>query len=248
MARLSIERNQKLSLKIMPRVESAKSYYLQLSNTKHRGGILADFCTECLLHLGVFARVAVELEGELAHWRSANEPSDGVSGQTMELGWGLATDRVEDLIELLKIDHTEEFLRIARIIMEKSITLSGFGIAKEIAEILASIREIAEAKGIPDADLRTTAKIIAKSEIFMMSGLIASQIALMQVRALTREPALQSLPLPLKEMSQQRHLEAREEIAARVLEARKLQEKRAPMSYLRFPREGLWPTRSETEN
>jgi hypothetical protein len=185
---------------------------------------------------------------ELLVWTGRYRESNDLSNQIARVGFDLAIASLDGCIRLLAVDRTEQVLELAKVILDKSVSLSGGEGLKLLYDALKAPSEIHDVLNSGRASRKTTAKTLSEIELFTATALFSTQYAVAQVRALTDPISEPVSRLPLneggrivmhnaKQVVVRYLLEARRELAARQEAA----EKGSSESCVLFPIEGLWP-------
>lgn len=234
----SSDRLRRVNNQIMKAVQSTTERFLCISKGREKGNIAVALATECVIHTMVFGKTATNLMEELILWTIDHPPHS--FGRHQQLGWDWALASIEGLIKTIRLSQVSQFLALARIIVESIGKLSGADHVLKLIEACDSLSDVIETSGIDNADFIKTGKILTTWEIYLMSGLLASQYAVMQVHALTN-PNKDNLDRSLAELGKEASEKAKQAVGDRIVQVRSEIFPSGSQLPLHFPERGMWP-------
>lgn len=220
------------------------STFSRLASEGHAGRIASGLSQECNVHLTALTFIVATLLGELSAWL-ASRPADQtpMARDIDRCGWSYALEGIEQCTRAVQVDRTDQWIALARVITAKAVNLAGGEYYKTAVEIVEALENIEKVADIQVADIRTTVKVLAKIELFLMSTLLAGQYAVARVRALTGPAGESTLKEALDSISQEAGRQARQVVIDNIHKARKATAVVAgpEEGEITLLRDGFWP-------
>jgi hypothetical protein len=141
-------------------------------------------------------------------------------------------------VKCAQVDKTEQLLELAYVIVEKAASLAGFEMVKTIFEIANALKESNKISHLLTADQLTAAEVFLEFDLFLMTVLASSQLAVAQVHALTRPQDL--FDASIEEAGRKLMSESKQFVAERVRQARRVMAEEGAKSHILFHEDGMW--------
>jgi len=223
------------------------AFFGQFSSPEHASIIGAALYCEYSIHTFAIGRVLVDLFNELSRWWAAHKKRTDRISPAEELALQSAVTRIEQCVKVLEMNNLDQLTRLGKIVLDAAVAYFELELLKHLFELLAIVT-----RRDPGTDPRmeTTARVLSELELFCGIGLLASQIAVQHVHALTTPLTEEQLnEKSIEERAKDGMRAARSFVAARLREQR--ESTRASLVgtpgelalRCRFPEDGLWPTR-----
>ncbi|MFN0107005.1 MAG: hypothetical protein ACKV2U_33535 [Bryobacteraceae bacterium] len=230
---------------------SNKNFDSLFRKNKNPGRISSRLHVEYVVHVGAVIRIAQALFTEMQAWAVSRKPGQNAQSDKIDaFGWKLAVESLEQCIDVLKVDKTDQIIQVGIVIAEKMVDLFGGAQLKSYLELLKAIKETIDTSGVQGADHRTTAKVLLSVEVLLRSLLFTSQYAVAQVRCSTPGPGL-DFDVSLEVAGQKVMNEAKEVVVEAIKSVRlELEATLDPDGQSTdavklsdcFPTDGFWPT------
>jgi hypothetical protein len=210
-------------------------------SSKHVSRIGSALYLEGGIHILAITKTIADLVQELKLWAGSYRKSDREqSNEVTQFAWDRSVQALHECVRLSEVDKTKQLVELAYVIADKVVSLAGLELAKTIFEIANAVKESKNVSHLLNADQVTAAEILLEFDLFSMTVLTSSQLAVAQVHALTRPQNLFDGSDSMEEAGRKVMSESKEFVVERVRQARRDVAEGGAKSWILFPEDGMW--------